>query len=58
MSILIGLAVFIFAIITVIDTVKSTLPTEKKVLWILLIVFLPVLGIILYYLLGKPAITA
>lgn len=53
MGTLIGLAVLVLDIIAIIDCVKSTMETGKKVLWIALIVILPVIGLILYFLLGK-----
>ena len=50
---IIGLIILVLDIIAIIDAVKSSMETGKKVLWILLIVILPVVGLILYYLLGK-----
>jgi len=40
-------------IIAIIDVIKSSMSTGKKILWILLILVLPVLGLILYYLVGR-----
>jgi len=40
----------IFAIIQIVQSRKSS---EKKALWIVLIVFLPFLGLILWYFLGR-----
>ena len=42
-----------FDVLVIIDIVKSNKDTEKKVLWIVAVVFLPVLGPILYYFLGR-----
>ncbi len=53
MQALIGLVVLVLDIVAIVDVLKSSLETGKKVLWILLILFLPVLGMILYFLLGK-----
>ena len=50
---LIGLVIFVLNVIAMIDALKSSLEAGKKVLWIGLILFLPVLGLILYYLLGR-----
>jgi len=50
---LIGLIVLILDIIAVLDCVKSNMDSGKKALWILLILILPVVGLILYYLVGK-----
>ena len=53
MNTLIGLAIMILDIIAIVDCVKSAWSTGKKLLWILLILILPVVGMILYFLLGK-----
>jgi hypothetical protein len=50
---LIALLVFILDVIAVINIVKSQKSGSNKALWILLIVFLPVLGLILYYVMGR-----
>ncbi len=50
---ILGLILFILDIIAIIDCVKSSLDTGKKVLWIVLIIILPLIGLILYYLVGK-----
>jgi hypothetical protein len=53
MSGLLGIIVFILDIVAIVDCVKSTWDTGKKALWIILILILPVVGLILYYLIGK-----
>jgi hypothetical protein len=50
---LIYLVVLVLDIIAIVDCLKSNDETAKKLLWILLILFLPVIGMILYFLLGK-----
>ncbi len=50
---LISLVILIIDIIAIVDILKSNKDTEKKVLWIIAVVFLPVLGPLLYYFLGK-----
>ncbi|MEW6534628.1 MAG: PLDc N-terminal domain-containing protein [Candidatus Auribacterota bacterium] len=50
---IIALIVLVLDILAIIDCIKSGMDTGKKVLWILLILILPVVGLILYYLLGK-----
>ena len=50
---ILGLVVLVLDIIAIVDAVKSSLDTGKKVLWIILILILPVIGMILYFLLGK-----
>lgn len=53
MQTILGLIILILDILAIVDCLKSNLETGKKVLWILLIILLPVIGLILYYLLGK-----
>jgi hypothetical protein len=50
---LLGLIVVVLDIIAIVDAVKGPLDTGKKVLWIILILILPVIGLVLYFLLGK-----
>lgn len=47
------LIILIIDIAVIVDIVKSSKDTEKKVLWIIAVVFLPVLGPILYYVIGR-----
>lgn len=53
MTSILGLIILILDIVAIIDCVKCSMDTGKKVLWILLILFLPILGMILYFLLGR-----
>ncbi|MEJ0055253.1 MAG: PLD nuclease N-terminal domain-containing protein [Bacteroidota bacterium] len=50
---LIPLLILVIDILAIVDIVKSSKDNEKKVLWIVLVIFLPVLGPILYYFLGR-----
>jgi hypothetical protein len=50
MKSILGIIILILEIIAIIDVIKSFKDTGKKVLWIVLIVLLPVIGLILYYL--------
>lgn len=50
---LIGLLILVVDVLVIIDIIKSSKDTEKKILWIIAVVFLPVLGPILYYVMGK-----
>ena len=50
---LIPLLIFIIDIVVIVDILKSNKDTEKKILWIIAVIFLPILGPILYYLIGK-----
>ncbi|MGH7198939.1 MAG: PLDc N-terminal domain-containing protein [Candidatus Omnitrophota bacterium] len=50
---ILGLIILVLDIIAIVDAVKSSMATGKKVLWIVLIIILPVVGLVLYYLLGR-----
>ena len=50
---LLGLVVLVLDVIAIVDVVKGPMETGRKVLWIILILILPVIGLILYFLLGK-----
>ena len=53
MSGILGLIVLVLDIIAIVDCAKRSMDTGKKVLWIVLILLLPVVGLILYYLVGR-----
>jgi hypothetical protein len=53
MGILIGLVVFVLDVIAIIDALKGPLSGGKKALWIIVIIVFPILGMILYFLLGR-----
>jgi hypothetical protein len=50
---LIGLVILILDIIAIVDLFKSAKDMGKKILWLILILLLPLLGMVLYFLLGK-----
>jgi Phospholipase_D-nuclease N-terminal len=49
---LLSLVVLILDIVAIVSLLKSSADTGTKILWLLLIVLLPFLGMILYYLMG------
>jgi len=53
MGTLIALVVLALDIIAIVDAAKSSMEMGKKVLWIVLVLLLPVIGMILYFLLAK-----
>jgi hypothetical protein len=53
MTRIISLIILIIDIIVIVDILRSNKDTEKKILWIIAVVFLPVLGPILWYLTAK-----
>ena len=50
---ILGLIVLVLDIVAIVDTLKSSMDTGKKALWIILILVLPVIGMVLYFLIGK-----
>ena len=50
---LLYLIVVIIDIIVIVDIIRGNKDMEKKVLWIIGVIFLPILGPILYYVIGK-----
>ncbi|MCX5700440.1 MAG: PLD nuclease N-terminal domain-containing protein [Candidatus Omnitrophica bacterium] len=50
---ILGLLVFVLDIIAIVDVLKSSMDTGKKALWIILVLVLPVVGMVLYFLIGK-----
>jgi hypothetical protein len=50
---IISFIILIIDIVVIIDIIKGPKDTEKKILWIIAVVFLPLLGPILYYVIGK-----
>ena len=52
---LLGLIILILDVYAIVKTVQSGAGTGSKVLWIVLIILLPVLGFILWLLLGPKS---
>lgn len=50
---LLYLIIVIIDIIVIVDIIRGNKDMEKKVLWIIAVIFLPILGPILYYVMGK-----
>jgi len=48
-----GLVVLVLDILAIVDCIKRPMDTGMKVLWVVLIILLPLIGLILYYLLGR-----
>ena len=49
---LLGLAILVLDVVAVVSLLRSRADTTTRVLWILLIVLLPLLGMLLYFLAG------
>ena len=55
MGALIGLVILVLDIVAIVNVVQSAMDNGKKILWVLLIVLLPVIGMVLYFLIGKKS---
>jgi hypothetical protein len=49
---LVWLVVTVLDVIAIVSILKSSADSGTKILWALLVIFLPVLGMILYFLMG------
>jgi len=53
---ILGLLILVLDIIAILDVLKSSMDSGKKALWVILILILPVVGMVLYFLIGKKAL--
>ncbi len=49
---LLGILVFVLDIIAIVSILKSSADAGSKLLWMILVILLPFLGMILYFLIG------
>lgn len=56
-TLLVILFIFLLPLLALISALMSALPVNAKLLWILLIIFLPFLGSVLYFLIGRNQAT-
>jgi len=50
---LIGLLCLIAWVVAIVQVLQSGMPTDKKILWLLVVILLPLLGSILWFILGR-----
>ena len=50
---LIALVILVLDILAIIDVLKSVKDNAKKALWIILILVLPLVGMVIYFLVGR-----
>lgn len=53
MSSIISVVLLVIWIVALVDILKSSMDTGKKILWVVLITVLPLIGVILYFLIGR-----
>lgn len=52
---ILGLIVLILDVIAIVEVLKGNRAVSNKLLWILVILILPIIGMILYYVIGRKA---
>ena len=52
---LLGLVILVLDIVAILDIVKSSKSTGQKILWVVLVLVLPLVGLIAYFLIGKKS---
>jgi succinate dehydrogenase/fumarate reductase cytochrome b subunit len=50
-----GLLVLVADVWAIVNIMQSGASTDKKILWVVIVLLLPLLGVILWYLLGPKA---
>ena len=53
MGALLGLVILALDVVAIIDALKGSMDTAKKILWIILIVVIPIIGMAAYFLIAK-----
>ena len=53
MSTVIYILILVIDVLVILDVLKRTMDSTKKLLWIIAVIFLPLLGPILYYFIGR-----
>lgn len=53
MSRLLYLIVLVIDVIIILDILRGNKDMEKKILWTIAVIFLPILGPVLYYVMGR-----
>lgn len=49
-----GFLALLFPLLALISILKNEFPGSNKLIWVLVVIFLPYLGAILYFLIGRP----
>lgn len=50
---IVGLIILVLDIIAILDVCKSSMDTGNKAVWVIVILILPVIGMVIYFLIGK-----
>ena len=52
-TLLVILFIFLFPLLALISALMNDFPGNEKIIWVLIILFLPFLGSVLYFLIGR-----
>lgn len=55
MARLLSILVLVLDVIVILDILKNKKDMEKKILWIIVVIFLPLLGPLLYYVVARES---
>ena len=50
---IVGLLILICWIVAIVQILQSSLPSTNKLIWILVVIFLPIIGTILWFIIGR-----
>jgi hypothetical protein len=50
---ILGILVFILPLIALVDILKNNFEGDSKLIWVIVVIFLPIMGSILYFLIGR-----
>ena len=50
---LLGVAILVIDVLIILEIFKSRKDNEKKILWIVVVVFIPIVGPLLYLMIGR-----
>ncbi|TVQ30519.1 MAG: hypothetical protein EA376_12810 [Phycisphaeraceae bacterium] len=50
---IVSLLVLVIAVLAIINVLQSSKPTEMKALWVIVIIVFPLVGAIVYFLVGR-----
>lgn len=55
MNAIAGLVILVLDIIAIMNICKSTISAGKKILWVAIVIVLPVIGLVIYFLVGRKS---
>ncbi|MGN6370463.1 MAG: PLD nuclease N-terminal domain-containing protein [Phycisphaerae bacterium] len=53
---ILGLLYFVVSIVAIVEILKSRADPMTKLLWVIVVWFIPWIGLILYYTIGRPSV--